>query len=99
MRDVVFYPLTKYLAQFLGPANINHAVAISVAVVFLLIGIWHGVGWNYAAFGAVHAIGVVGNHYYTLHCKNGLSRDGFELTTPINGFHIVAVIQRSSTSQ
>ena len=34
----------------MGPAKANHAIALTIVVVFLLIGIWHGVGWNYVIF-------------------------------------------------
>jgi D-alanyl-lipoteichoic acid acyltransferase DltB (MBOAT superfamily) len=78
MRDVVFSPLSKYLTQLLGPQNVNHAVALTVVVVFLLIGIWHGTGWNYAVFGLLQAVGVVATHYYTLGLKKWLGRDGFK---------------------
>ena len=56
----------------------NHAIAVTIAVVFLLIGIWHGFGWSYLAFGAVHAAGVVTNHYYTIWLKKVLGRDRFK---------------------
>jgi D-alanyl-lipoteichoic acid acyltransferase DltB (MBOAT superfamily) len=78
MRDVVFAPLSKYLARLFGRANVNHAIALTIFIVFLLIGIWHGAGWNFAAYGAVHGIGVVTNHYYTLGLKHWLGRDGFK---------------------
>ena len=78
MRDVVFSPLSRFLARILGPAHVNHAIALTIIAVFLLIGVWHGVGWNYAAFGAVHAAGVVANHYYTLGLKKWLGRDAFK---------------------
>jgi D-alanyl-lipoteichoic acid acyltransferase DltB (MBOAT superfamily) len=78
MRDVVFAPLSKSLARVFGPANVNHAIALTIFIVFLLIGIWHGVGWNFAVFGAVHGIAVVTNHYYTLGLKRWLGRDGFK---------------------
>ncbi len=78
MRDVVFAPLSKYLVGLFGPANANHAVALTVAVVFFLIGIWHGVGWNYALFGLAQAVGVVTVHYYTIFLKKRLGRDGFK---------------------
>ncbi|MEP6669620.1 MAG: MBOAT family O-acyltransferase [Chthoniobacter sp.] len=77
MRDVVFNPLSKFLVRLFGPAQANHAIALAIVVVFLLVGIWHGVGWNYAAFGAAHALGVVVNHYYTIGLKKWLGRDGF----------------------
>ena len=78
MRDVVFAPLSKYFARICGPENVNHAIALTIFVVFLLIGIWHGVGWNFFFYGLVHAIGVVANHYYTLFLKKRLGREGFK---------------------
>ena len=78
MRDVVFAPLSKFFARLFGPAHINHAIALTIVVVFLLIGIWHGVGWNFAAYGAAHALGVVVNHYYTIGLKKWLGREGFK---------------------
>jgi membrane protein involved in D-alanine export len=78
MRDVVFSPLSKFFVRAAGPANANHAIALTIAIVFLLVGVWHGVGWNFAVFGMVHAAGVVGNHYYTIALKKRLGRDGFK---------------------
>lgn len=78
MRDVVFAPLSKFFVRICGPENVNHAIALTIFVVFLLIGIWHGVGWNFFFYGLVHAIGVVTNHYYTLFLKNRLGREGFK---------------------
>jgi D-alanyl-lipoteichoic acid acyltransferase DltB (MBOAT superfamily) len=65
MRDMVFSPLSKYLVGKSGIKLANHAIAVTILVTFLLIGIWHGVGWNYAAFGLAQAIGVATVHYYT----------------------------------
>jgi D-alanyl-lipoteichoic acid acyltransferase DltB (MBOAT superfamily) len=78
MRDLVFSPLSKLLVRRVGPARSHHAVAFAILVTFLLIGIWHGVGWNYAAFGLAQALGVVTVHYYTLFLKKRLGRDGFK---------------------
>lgn len=78
MRDVVFSPLSKFLVRRAGPALADHAIALAIVIVFLLIGIWHGVGWNFAAYGAAHALGVVTNHYYTIWLKRRLGRDGFK---------------------
>lgn len=78
MRDVVFAPLSQALVRWLGPARVNHAIALAITVVFLLIGIWHGVGWNYAVFGLAQALGVVTVHYYTIFLKQKLGREGFK---------------------
>jgi D-alanyl-lipoteichoic acid acyltransferase DltB (MBOAT superfamily) len=92
MRDVVFSPLSKYLAHLVGPSRVNHAIALTIMIVFLLIGIWHGVGWNYAAFGVIHGVGVVVNHYYTIGLKKRLGRDGFKAYNSNRWIHIGAVI-------
>jgi D-alanyl-lipoteichoic acid acyltransferase DltB (MBOAT superfamily) len=91
MRDVVFAPVSKFLVRLLGPSNANHAIALTILIVFLLIGIWHGVGWNYAAFGAAHALGVIVNHYYTIALKARLGRDGFKAYNANPWIHGTAV--------
>ena len=92
MRDVVFGPLSKYLAHRLGPKQVDQAIALTIVVVFLLIGIWHGAGWNFAAYGAVHAIAVVANLYYTIALKKWLGRDGFKAYNANPYIHAVAVV-------
>lgn len=92
MRDIVFAPLSKFLVRLMGPTNVNHAVALAIFVVFLLIGIWHGVGWHYAIFGAIQAAGVVANHYYTLALKKRLGREGFKAYNENRWIHAVAVV-------
>ena len=60
--------------------------------VFLLIGIWHGVGWHYAIFGAIQAFGVAANHYYTIALKKRLGREGFKAYNENPWIHAVAVV-------
>jgi D-alanyl-lipoteichoic acid acyltransferase DltB (MBOAT superfamily) len=91
MRDVVFSPLSKFFVRVFGPAQANHAIALTIAIVFILVGIWHGVGWNFAAFGAAHAVGVVGNHYYTVGLKKRLGREGFKAYNANSWIRAIAV--------
>ncbi len=91
MRDVVFSPLSKFLVGKFGLPRANHAIALTITVVFLLVGIWHGVGWNYAAFGAAHALGVVANHYYTIWLKKKLGREKFKAYNENRLVHAIAV--------
>ncbi|CEF48515.1 unnamed protein product [uncultured bacterium] len=77
MRDVVFSPLSRWLVRVGGAARANHAIAVAIVVVFLLVGVWHGVGWNYLAFGALHALGVTVNHYYGIALKRRLGKERF----------------------
>ena len=78
MRDLVFIPLSKSLVRIMGIHRANHAVALTIVVVFLLVGIWHGAGLNYAAFGLAQGLGVVTVHYYTILLKKQLGRDSFK---------------------
>jgi D-alanyl-lipoteichoic acid acyltransferase DltB (MBOAT superfamily) len=78
MRDMVFSPLSKFLVRNMGVPMADHAIALTIAVVFLLVGIWHGAGWNFVAFGAAQSVGVVVVHYYTIFLKKRLGRDGYK---------------------
>jgi D-alanyl-lipoteichoic acid acyltransferase DltB (MBOAT superfamily) len=92
MRDIVFAPLSKTLVRRFGPEHANHAIAVAVAIVFFLIGIWHGVGWNYMWFGLAQSIGVVTVHYYTIFLKKRLGREGFKAYNENRFIHAVAVV-------
>src|SRR5262249_26598022 len=74
MRDVVFTPLSKALAARIAPAARDHAIALAITAVFLLVGVWHGSGWHYIAYGAVHAAGVAAVHYYTAWLRRTLGK-------------------------
>lgn len=91
MRDVVFTPMSKYLTGAFGIKGANHATALAIAAVFILIGVWHGPGWNFVAFGAMHAVGVVVAHYYTLALKRRLGRDRFRAYNGNAWIHSAAV--------
>jgi D-alanyl-lipoteichoic acid acyltransferase DltB (MBOAT superfamily) len=91
MRDVVFAPLSKFFVRLCGAQNVNHAIALTIGLVFLLVGIWHGAGWNFAVYGLVHALGVVGNHYYTIFLKHRLGREGFKAYNENRWIHAAAV--------
>ena len=78
MRDVVFAPFSKFFARLVGPGRVNLAIALTIMVVFLLIGIWHGSSWNYAFFGLLQGVGVITTHFYTIGLKKWLGRDGFK---------------------
>ena len=91
MRDVVFSPLSKFFVTRMGIALADHAIALTITIVFLLVGIWHGAGWNFAAYGAAHALGVVANHYYTIFLKKRLGREGFKAYNENRWIRAVAV--------
>jgi len=76
MRDYVFSPLSKTLVRAWGPAAVNHAIAATILVVFLLVGLWHAVSWNFVAFGVMNAVGVATTHYYSILLKKRLGKEG-----------------------
>ncbi len=91
MRDVVFSPLSKFFVGQFGIQRADHAIALTIVIVFLLVGIWHGAGWNFAAYGAAHALGVVTNHYYTIFLKKKLGREKFKAYNANRWIRAVAV--------
>jgi len=91
MRDLVFSPLSKSLVGVMGVRLANHAVALAIIVTFLLVGIWHGTGWNFVAFGGAQSLGVVIVHYYTIFLKKRLGRENFKAYNDNVWIHAVAV--------
>jgi membrane protein involved in D-alanine export len=77
MRDTVFTPLSQALIRKFGPRFAPHAVAIAIFVVFLAIGAWHGLYWNFLIMGAIYGVGVVSAHYYTLWLQKRLGKVGY----------------------
>jgi D-alanyl-lipoteichoic acid acyltransferase DltB (MBOAT superfamily) len=77
LRDTVFSPLSKALIRKMGPRAAPHAIAISIFAVFVAIGAWHGLAWNFLIYGAIHGVGVVSCHYYTIWLKNHLGKAGY----------------------
>lgn len=37
---------------------------INIAVVFIISGIWHGAGWNFVVWGALHGVFLIGNRLF-----------------------------------
>jgi D-alanyl-lipoteichoic acid acyltransferase DltB (MBOAT superfamily) len=91
MREVVFSPLARTLVRLFGATRANDAIAATILLVFLLVGIWHGVGWHYAAFGLSQGVAVAANHYYTLALKKRLGRERFTAYNRSAGIHAAAV--------
>ncbi len=76
IRDMVFTPLSKGIARRLGPRFTDHAIAASIFISFVIVGIWHGFGICFLLFGVTQGIGLVAVHYYTGWLKRRLGREG-----------------------
>jgi D-alanyl-lipoteichoic acid acyltransferase DltB (MBOAT superfamily) len=54
-----------------------HIIALSIFTIFLLMGAWHGLAWNFIIYGCLHGVGVVSCHYYTIRLKRRLGKKGY----------------------
>lgn len=75
MRDMFFTPVSKALCACLPGACSSHAIALTIVMVFILIGLWHGRDANYLVWGALNSLGVAANFYYGLLLKRVLSKE------------------------
>ncbi|HEX7602528.1 MAG TPA: MBOAT family O-acyltransferase, partial [Polyangiaceae bacterium] len=78
VREMLFSPLSKFLAGRMRPESINHAIAIALMVTFIATGVWHGAGMNFFLFGVLHGGATVVHHYYTLFLRKRLTRAQFK---------------------
>ena len=69
-RDYVFSPLYVYVQDRKRvkqlPLKLRHGIAFAFTLFAtdFLLGMWHGVGWNYGLFGIYHAL-MIWIYYYT----------------------------------
>ncbi len=65
LRDYIFLPLAYYLSsrmrkeKYAGISTEKYLYSIAISVTFLLCGLWHGVGWNFIAWGGLFAVYLV----------------------------------------
>jgi D-alanyl-lipoteichoic acid acyltransferase DltB (MBOAT superfamily) len=91
MRDTLFSPMSKGLIRRFGPKSAPHAIAVSIFTVFLAMGAWHGLTWNFIIYGSLHGAGVVSCHYYTNWLKKRLGKKGYAAYHQNRFIHAVAV--------
>lgn len=63
MRDIVFLPLVAFLMRYAAWLTPNHAIAVALMTVFVLIGWWHGNGWQFWLIGLLFGVAIVAEHY------------------------------------
>lgn len=78
MRDMVFSPVSRKLVAAWGVARLNEALAVTMMLVFLLIGIWHGKAWNYVLFGLLHGLAMTAVNYYGAFLRRRLTKEQFK---------------------
>lgn len=72
MNEVVFATLNKTLSQFVSLKYLQYLIIVNIFIVFILIGLWHGLERNYIYFGLMHAVGASIVHLYTIFMKKKL---------------------------
>jgi D-alanyl-lipoteichoic acid acyltransferase DltB (MBOAT superfamily) len=53
-RQYLFFPLSRVLLRRFGAARRGLAQLLATMSTMILIGLWHGAGWNFVAWGALH---------------------------------------------
>lgn len=74
LRDILFAPISKELMRRTGPRFAPHAIGITILLVFVAMGAWHGLTWNFLIYGTLHGVGVASCHYYTIFLKKTLGK-------------------------
>ncbi|MBX9667479.1 MAG: hypothetical protein K2X93_07660 [Candidatus Obscuribacterales bacterium] len=92
MKDMFFTPVAKALVTRLPPALSKHAIALTILMVFALIGLWHGREIRYVIWGALNGAAVVINYYYDIFLRRYLSRDQLNWYRKNRIIHALAVV-------
>jgi D-alanyl-lipoteichoic acid acyltransferase DltB (MBOAT superfamily) len=69
IREVVFVPLLHFGVRKFGLQRMWILAPLCTFVVFILVGLWHGTGFNYLLFGLYHAAGLSLAYWYGLFFK------------------------------
>ncbi|MFZ4746168.1 MAG: MBOAT family O-acyltransferase [Sphingomonas sp.] len=94
-------PLNRLAAErgLTGWSAFGVGVAIPSFVTFVAVGIWHGAGWTFIAFGVMHALYICINEAWRERRKNRrriLRKQGIKLGDPqgleIAGYHLITLL-------
>jgi D-alanyl-lipoteichoic acid acyltransferase DltB (MBOAT superfamily) len=93
VRVILFTPLCQFLAHKMGTRQMKFIIPVALFVSFLFIGVWHGVQWNFLAFGALHGFGLVTYYTYNLWLKSNLQSEAYRryLASPTLRFVSIAI--------
>ena len=76
-RAYIFNPLTRMLRQGILKHYSWMIILIAQLVTMVLIGLWHGVTWNFVAWGAWHALGLfIHNRWIDIQRRTNLAEWG-----------------------
>ncbi len=73
-RGYFFNPFTRALRQSKRPLPIWAVILLTQLATMILIGLWHGITWNFVAWGAWHGLGLFINNRWTEWVRPRLAR-------------------------
>lgn len=93
MRDLVFQPMMMWFMRRLGAKRMNEAMIVPTVTIFVLIGVWHGLQWNYILFGLAHGLGVLFVVYLTHFMRKQLGAQRYRdyLANPVARVSAIAM--------
>jgi D-alanyl-lipoteichoic acid acyltransferase DltB (MBOAT superfamily) len=74
MKATIYHPLSRLIINKFGQRYINTAIILSTIVIFIVIGMWHGLQSNFILFGCIHGIAAVTVFTYTKFIKSRKNR-------------------------
>lgn len=82
---------TEYVYFSLGGSRVKSKLrwVFNISTIFLLSGIWHGAAWNFAIWGALHAIYYLAEHFLGLQKKD---RKWNFATNTLSGLVVFALV-------
>lgn len=72
----VFFPMQLALMRATGGRYSLGITSLAFLASFLLCGLWHNIGWNWLAWGAYHALGLIARTLYQHFLLRKLGRKG-----------------------
>ncbi len=96
-RSYFFNPVTRALRSRKKPLPIPAVIFITQMGTMVLIGLWHGVTWNFAAWGAWHGLGLFIHNRWSDWTRGRFATlpPGWQKTLNVGGvlltFHFVAI--------
>jgi len=82
-RFITSYIYTPLMRTTIGGVTFTKAMIITL-ISMTLVGLWHGAGWNYILFGAVHGLMLVINHLWR-------SLSLYQKISTLRGYHILSI--------
>lgn len=84
IRDYVFLPVAYKLNRLLKNDNVTYSVSIMISMI--LIGFWHGIGWTYIIWGALHGL-LLSLSFITKKWRNKIMQKiGYNRTSKFHNF-------------